>query len=182
MVLGLTTDPSKNADVVTMANAMLLSQHRQIEDFRSLNFADMLEQFYDFFVVLDLIVALIAGVSLFAGGIGVMNIMLVAVSERVKEIGIRKAVGASVPAIMGQFLIEATTLSLTGGIVGVLLGVGVTVVAHQVIIRFMESWIPTFSMWGVGLSLGTTAFIGLVFGAVPAWRAARLDIVECLRR
>jgi len=180
-LVGFTDDPSNNPTVVDMANAVLLANHRGVEDFQSMDFSEVLSQFYEFFTILDLIVFFIASVSLFAGGIGVMNIMLVSVSERVREIGIRKAVGASVPNIMSQFLIEATTLSLTGGLIGVGLGLGVTFIAHKVIVRSVETWVGTYSFWGVGLSLATTAVIGLVFGAVPAYRAAKLEIVDCLR-
>jgi len=111
-----------------------------------------------------------------------MNIMLVSVTERTREIGIRKAVGASTRHILSQFLVEACTLSLTGGLVGVTAGLGVTALAHAVIGQLQDRWVASFSMTGVALALGTTAGIGLIFGAVPAWRAARLDIVEALRR
>ena len=132
--------------------------------------------------VLDLIVAGIASISLFAGGIGVMNIMLVSVTERVREIGVRKALGATRRDILAQFLVEAITLSLTGGLIGVAGGLATTYAAHAVIKNFQESWIGTWSVLGVGLSVGVTCGIGLLFGAVPAWRASRLDVVECLRR
>jgi putative ABC transport system permease protein len=180
--VGLSADPEKNASVVKMANAALLNNHRGVEDFRSLDFSSFLKEFYTFFLVLDLIVALIAGISLFAGGIGVMNIMLVSITERVREIGVRRAVGASRFAILSQFLIEASTLTLAGGLLGVGIALGVTLGANALILNFVESWVGTISLLGVALSLGSTAGIGLVFGALPAWRAARLDIVECLRR
>jgi putative ABC transport system permease protein len=181
-LVGLTDDPSSNERVEKMANAALLSLHRGVEDFRSLNFASFIQQFYTFFLALDAVVAVIAGVSLFAGGIGVMNIMLVSVTERVREIGIRKAVGASRPVILFQFLLESTTLSLAGGLGGVAAGLLVTTLAHLAIAQALDHWVPVWSGTGVAVSLGSTAFIGLVFGSVPAWRASRLDIVECLRR
>lgn len=180
--VGQTSDPSKNASVVNMANAALLANHRGVEDFQSLDFSSFLQKFYTFFLILNLIVAFIAGISLFAGGIGVMNIMLVSITERVREIGIRKALGATRVAILAQFLVEATVLSLSGGLIGVALALGITSAAHLLIRHFLESWAGTFSLLGVALSLGSTAGIGLIFGAVPAWRASRLDIVECLRR
>jgi putative ABC transport system permease protein len=180
--VGLSADPKKNGTVVQLANAALLANHRGIEDFQSLDFSGFLQQFYTFFLVLDLIVAAIAGVSLFAGGIGVMNIMLVSVTERVREIGIRRSLGATRPNILAQFLIEASTLSMVGGLLGVGGALLVVTVVNLGIAAALPSWIGKYSLLGIGLSIGTTAGIGLVFGAVPAWRAARLDIVECLRR
>jgi putative ABC transport system permease protein len=108
--------------------------------------------------------------------------MLVSVSERVKEIGIRKALGASRGVVMSQFLLEAMALSLTGGRVGVGVGLVTVSLAHLGIGALQESWVPVWSVGGVAAALGSTAGIGLFFGAVPAWRASRLDIVECLRR
>jgi putative ABC transport system permease protein len=180
--VGLTEDPAKNPTTVAMANAALLNNHHGVEDFQSLDFSGVLAQFYTFFEVLDLIVAIIASISLFAGGIGVMNIMLVSVTERVREIGIRKALGATRRDILWQFLIEACTLSLTGGLIGIGLALVVTTAANALIRHFQASWIGTYSVIGLALSLGVTTGIGLLFGAVPAWRAARLDVVECLRR
>ena len=180
--VGLTEDAARNKSVVEMGNAALLANHRGVEDFESIDFSGFIEQFYTFFRVLDLIVAGIASISLFAGGIGVMNIMLVSVTERVREIGVRKALGASRRDILWQFLIEAITLSLSGGLVGVGLGLGVAMAANALIGHFEETWVGTLSLLGVGMSLGVTGGIGLLFGALPAWRASRLDVVECLRR
>ncbi len=180
--VALTTDAQYNATSVAMGNATLLNDHNGVQDFQSIDFSGFLNQFYTFFRVLDMIVALIASISLFAGGIGVMNIMLVSVTERVREIGIRKALGASRSDILWQFLIEACTLSLTGGVVGVVAGLAVTVATNLGIQHVQSTWQGTISTLGVAMSLGVTSGIGLLFGAVPAWRAARLDVVECLRR
>lgn len=180
--VGRTSDAAHNDTTVAMANAALLANHHGIEDFQSLDFSGFLKQFYTFFSVLDLIVGLIAGISLLAGGIGVMNIMLVSVTERVREIGIRRALGATQRAILTQFLIEACTLSLTGGLIGAVAGLVITTGANALILHFQDSWVGTYSLPGIVLSLGVTAGIGLFFGAVPAWRASRLDPVECLRR
>jgi putative ABC transport system permease protein len=179
--VGLTTDPAKNDTVTALANKALLANHRGVEDFQSLDFSGFLEKFYSFFRILDAIVALVAGISLFAGGIGVMNIMLVSVAERVREIGIRRSVGASQRDILSQFLLEACTLSFTGGLVGVGLGLGVLMIVNPIIHHFLDSWMGTFSVVGVVLALGVTGAIGLLFGVVPAWRASRFDIIECLR-
>lgn len=180
--VGLTEDATRNASAVAMGNATLLNNHNGVEDFQSIDFSSFLNQFYTFFRVLDMIVALIASISLFAGGIGVMNIMLVSVTERVREIGIRKALGASRTDILWQFLIEACTLSLAGGVIGVILGLAATFLTNLAIQQAQSTWQATYSTVGVALSLGVTSGIGLLFGAVPAWRAARLDVVECLRR
>ena len=180
--VALTGDPDRNDSVVKLANAALLNNHRGIEDFQSLDFSSFVKQFYTFFRILDLIVGAIASVSLFAGGIGVMNIMLVSVTERVREIGIRRALGATRRQILSQFLVEASTLSMVGGGIGVVGAVAIVTAAHLLIANFLETWQGSYSALGIGLALGTTAGIGLVFGALPAWRASRLDIVECLRR
>jgi putative ABC transport system permease protein len=125
------------------------------------------------FAVLVGVVAL----SLLVGGIVIMNIMLMAVSERTREIGLRKALGAKRRDIMSQFLTESVTLSSLGGIVGIMLGF----VAAQLIAYF--SPLPaTLEVWSVLLGIGITAGVGLFFGAYPAARAARLDPIEALRR
>ena len=118
----------------------------------------------------------VAAISLLVGGIVIMNIMLVSVTERTREIGIRKAMGARRRDILAQFLIEATTLSLTGGMVGVLAGVALAVLAGAV------SPLPTaVSVPAVIMGIVMSASIGMFFGSYPAWRAARLDPIEALR-
>ena len=126
---------------------------------------------------LALLVAGVAGVSLLVGGIGIMNIMLVSVTERTREIGIRLAVGARPRDIRAQFLIEAATLSTLGGAVGVILGVGA---AHA--IARLAGWPSLVSPDAVLLAVGFSALVGVFFGFYPAQRAARLDPIEALRR
>jgi putative ABC transport system permease protein len=119
---------------------------------------------------------LISSISLFVGGIGVMNIMLVAVTERTREIGVRKALGAPRKAILLQFLLEALLLTAVGGAVGVLLGSGVSWLVHAV------SPLPTYvSGWSVTTGLLVSTAIGVFFGLYPAMRASRLDPVDSLR-
>ncbi len=118
----------------------------------------------------------VAGVSLLVGGIGIMNIMLVSVTERTREIGIRLAIGAHERHILTQFVVEATVLSLIGGIFGILLGLGLALLASTL---FGIPFNPSLSV--IALAAGFSAMIGLVFGFFPALRGARLDPIEALR-
>ncbi len=125
---------------------------------------------------LTILLAGIAAISLLVGGIGVMNIMLVSVTERVREIGLRKALGATPSAIRGQFLVEATVLGLTGGVLGAGLGlIGAVVLPHFISNSIAIEW------WAVAGSIGVAMVIGLSFGVYPAARAARLAPIEALR-
>jgi putative ABC transport system permease protein len=124
------------------------------------------------------VVAGVVSIALLVGGIGIMNIMLVSVTERTREIGVRKAVGARRVNIMAQFIIEAIALALTGGAVGVLLGFGVGALAASLIPNWPGSFVP---MWAVILSFGFSSAVGLFFGIYPAAKAARLDPIESLR-
>jgi putative ABC transport system permease protein len=118
----------------------------------------------------------VCALSLLVGGIGIMNIMLVSVTERTREIGVRMALGARRRRILTQFLLEAVTLSLLGGVLGVLLGGGVAVLAREVFT--LPTSIP---LWAVVLSLASASGAGLLFGIYPAARASRLDPVEAMR-
>jgi putative ABC transport system permease protein len=118
----------------------------------------------------------VAGVSLLVGGIGIMNIMLVSVTERTREIGIRLAIGAQEHHILTQFVVEATVLALLGGIFGILLGLGLAGLASSL---FAIPFNPSYST--IALAAGFSALIGLVFGFFPALRGARLDPIEALR-
>lgn len=116
----------------------------------------------------------IAAISLLVGGIGIMNIMLVSVTERTREIGLRKAVGATPKAILIQFLIEATILSLIGGSIGILLGVGIGAILNQ----FTPVHTP---LWAVSIAFGISALVGIIFGVFPARKASKLSPIEALR-
>jgi putative ABC transport system permease protein len=118
----------------------------------------------------------VAGVSLLVGGIGIMNIMLVSVTERTREIGIRLAIGAHERHILIQFLVEATVLSLLGGILGIALGLGLAALDSA---TMAIPFAPSLAI--VSLAVGFSAMIGLIFGFFPALRGARLDPIEALR-
>jgi putative ABC transport system permease protein len=122
------------------------------------------------------LLASIASISLIVGGIGIMNIMLVTVTERTREIGIRKALGATRFNILMQFLIEAMVLCLIGGLVGVLLGVGISYAMNEII-----GWQTFVSPLAIGIAFAFSAGIGLFFGIWPASKAAKLDPIEALR-
>jgi putative ABC transport system permease protein len=126
--------------------------------------------------VLALLLAAVASVSLLVGGIGIMNIMLVSVTERTREIGLRMAVGARTRDILGQFLVEAVTLSLIGGLIGVALGIGTAVA-----IASFAGWRVALSPESVALAVAFAFVIGVFFGFYPARKAARLNPVEALR-
>ncbi len=123
-----------------------------------------------------LVMIVISSIGLLVGGIGVMNIMLVTVKERTREIGIRKAIGARAGDILKQFLIEAVFLTGTGGIIGVLVGFGIAL-----LVRSATPLPAAVSWWSVALGLSVSAAIGLFFGIVPAQKAARMDPIEALR-
>src|SRR3989344_4733501 len=124
--------------------------------------------------VLTILLASIAAISLVVGGLGIMNIMLVSVTERTIEIGLRKALGARNKDIRNQFLIEALTLSGLGGLIGIILGFLFSLLIGQ----FIQTTIP---LWSVGLSFGFSMLVGVVFGVAPAIRASRLDPIQALR-
>jgi putative ABC transport system permease protein len=121
----------------------------------------------------------VVGISLLVGGVGIMNIMLVSVSERTREIGLRKAVGARPSAVLLQFLVEAVMLCFFGGALGLLLGQGLTSLMASIPGAYLDkAYIPA---WAVALSFGFAGAVGLIFGMFPAIKAARLDPIDALR-
>ena len=148
----------------------------QANDFAIVDRRDFLNTQQEAQQTFTMLLASIAGVSLIVGGIGIMNIMLVSVTERTREIGIRKALGATRFNILLQFLVESVTLCLLGGVLGILLGVG----AAELLARF-AAWQTFVSPESVGLAFAFSVGVGLFFGIWPARRAARLDPIEALR-
>src|SRR5690606_18563413 len=124
----------------------------------------------------NLVLGSIAGISLLVGGIGIMNIMLATVTERTREIGIRRALGARRRDITRQFLIESTVLSSAGGIIGVIVGIVI-----PLIVSATSGLETVLRLWTVLLAFGISVGIGIVFGVYPAQRAAQMDPIEALR-
>ncbi len=131
--------------------------------------------------VLTLLLTSIAAISLLVGGIGIMNIMLVTVTERTREIGLRLAVGARRRDIMRQFLIETMILTLGGGIIGILLGIGLAAAAAGVLAQFVDGWEMVIPMSAVISGVAVSVAVGLLFGLYPAKRASQLNPIEALR-
>jgi putative ABC transport system permease protein len=146
------------------------------DDFNIANQAQLLDTFSSVTGLLTLLLAGIASISLVVGGIGIMNIMLVSVRERTREIGIRKAVGARGTDILLQFLVEALVLSLAGGLIGIALGV-----AASAVIAALAGWGFSFSPLTVVVAVGFSLAVGVIFGVWPARQAARLDPITALR-
>lgn len=130
---------------------------------------------------LTLLLAAIAAISLIVGGIGIMNIMLVSVTERTREIGLRKAIGATEKDILNQFLAEAVMLTIGGGILGVIIGVGSSLIIGEILTRVVDGWAVVIPPSAVFLAFAVSSIVGLVFGIYPAKRAAKLDPIEALR-
>ncbi|WP_437318573.1 ABC transporter permease [Sorangium sp. So ce385] len=161
-------------------DATLLRRHHGVKNFKIEDKDSHAQET----LVLDIIKMLLLStgvVALIVGGINIMNIMLVTVTERTREIGIRRAVGASPRAILLQFLCEAAAVSLLGGALGVLSGVGLSWLAGALLAQVVGRWAFHVELWSIALGLGLSATIGVVFGFYPAYRAARLDPIEALR-
>jgi putative ABC transport system permease protein len=159
---------------------LLRQRHRlqpyQEDDFNVRNLSEILQTQEESSKVMTYLLAAIASVSLLVGGIGIMNIMLVSVTERTREIGLRMAVGARGRDILGQFLIEAITLSLIGGVIGIAAGLG----GAEALSYFAE-WRTVVAPGAIALAFGFAAAVGVFFGFYPARKAARLDPIEALR-
>ncbi len=183
-MVGVIQIKAANADNLTDIQGqvvdLLRQRHRlqpyQDNDFDVRNLAEMFAVQAASTKTMTILLGAIASVSLLVGGIGIMNIMLVSVTERTREIGLRMAVGARSRDILGQFLIEAVTLALVGGILGIALGVGASV-----LIAFLAQWSTLITPGSIAIAFGSSAFIGIFFGYFPARKAAYLDPIEALR-
>jgi len=173
---------AKLSDIITQMRQILRQRHKLADDdaerFEFVTAEKTKEQFNSITTSVTLVASGIVGISLLVGGIGIMNIMLVSVTERTKEIGIAKALGATPQFILMQFLMEALVLSLFGGIIGLILGYGF---ASLISVFMPGSNGIIVPLWAIWLSFGFTTTIGVVFGLAPAIKAAKLHPVDALR-
>lgn len=159
-----------------MAAAQRIMEEKNISGIYELNTTTNNTSSFDSILsTLTLFITAVASISLLVGGIGVMNIMLVSVTERIKEIGIRKALGATNNEILAQFMVEAIILTLVGGLLGIVIGVGGSIVAGDIV-----SIKPIFTKEIIVISVSISTLIGLVFGVVPARKASLLNPIEAL--
>jgi putative ABC transport system permease protein len=167
-----------SADVPSAAalvRGVLDVAHRGAGDFTIVSPAELLAEQRRTQRIFEMVMVAIASISLLVGGIGIMNIMLASVLERTREIGVRRAIGARQRDVVRQFLIETTIISLTGGVVGILLGVGMSQ-----LIGVLAGWSTIVTTMSIVLAFGVSVAIGIVFGLYPAVRASRLDPVKAL--
>jgi macrolide transport system ATP-binding/permease protein len=174
------SSPQESPRVIEDATALLREHHRiapgQEDDFSVRDMTEITKTLTSAMAVIGDLLLAVACISLLVGGVGIMNIMLVSVTERTREIGLRMAVGAAPQMILRQFLFEAIVLCLLGGVSGVLIGR-----ACSLAVRLLLHWPTETSVPAVVASVGVAVSVGLVFGFYPAWKAARLDPIEALR-
>ncbi len=172
-------------EAIDRAKAIVRDNHKisdpKDDDFRIMTQEDAVKIVDQVTGSLSIFLAAVAGISLVVGGIGIMNIMFVTVTERTKEIGIRKSLGARTGSIMRQFLIESVFLTTIGGVIGTSLGVLLTWIAIQIILQYQTGWVFTLSTTGIALGVGFSTAVGIIFGYAPAKRAASVSPIEALR-
>jgi putative ABC transport system permease protein len=169
-------------DIKSNISRLLRKQHKlttdEADDFKIQTAEQLTEGISSIIDTMTVVLGGIVSISLLVGGIGIMNIMLVSVTERTREIGICKAIGAKRHHILMQFLIEAIVLSLLGGIIGIILGYGLGAMAAAFIPNFPPANVP---LWAIGIAFGFSTLVGVVFGILPAAKAANLDPIDALR-
>ncbi|NQT35736.1 ABC transporter permease [bacterium] len=170
------THPGKLGEYSQLIERIMSRRHRGVQDYRVIVPEELLRQHQATQRIFNIVMGAIASISLLVGGIGIMNIMLASVLERTREIGLMRAVGARESDVARQFLVEAVMLSVSGGVVGVILGV---LLAH--VITLYAGWETAVSLWAILVAVGVSVGVGIIFGWLPARRAAKLDPITALR-
>ncbi len=167
---------SEVSDAAKEIKRIVSARHRTNSVYKTQDLREVLNMAATVSNILTAVLVLVAAVTLAVGGVGIMNIMLATVRARIREIGIRKALGATYREIKLQFLAEAVIISLTGGIVGTLMGLALPLSVH-----FFTNYALPISAWSIVIAIAAAIFVGVVFGTVPATRAAQMDPVESLK-
>jgi putative ABC transport system permease protein len=181
LILLLATDGVHTARIAAGARALLAARLEGTEGYEVFDVREMLETLSEVFRRMEVIVSLVIGVALLVGGVGIMNVMLMSARERLGEIGIRRALGASHRAVQGQLLGEAALVAGAGGLAGALAGAAATLAIGHLLRGRYQAWETTVAVDLIGAALVGAALVGLLFGALPAWRASRMPVVDCLR-
>jgi putative ABC transport system permease protein len=180
-----TKDPNQTAPVAEDIRLILRRNHGisdpAKDDFNVQNQAQSLDTFNTILQGITFLLIAIAAISLLVGGVGIMNIMYVVVTERISEIGLKKALGAKPADILSEFLVEAVLLTIAGGILGIGFGALVSFVISKGATAYGLPWAFSVPLSGIALGMGVSGGIGLLFGVFPARRAAKLDPIEALR-
>lgn len=172
---GATYQETDLEGAISSAKRLLNVRHGTTNQYEVFNVQQLVQSASQITRILTIFIVMVAGISLLVGGIGIMNIMLVSVTERTREIGLRKAVGAKERDILTQFLLEAVVLSLLGGIVGIALGVG-----SAQLVAYLLQWPPLLSGWAILFAVTFSIGVGLFFGFYPALKAAKLEPITAL--
>jgi len=172
--------PSQIDAAITQITQLLHERHRihdgQMDDFNIRNMTEMTKALASTTILMTRLLLCVALISLVVGGVGIMNIMLVSVTERTREIGLRMAVGARARDILRQFLVEAVVLCMLGGTLGILIGRG-----SSMLVKALLRWPTELSVGAIVAAVAVSVSVGVVFGYYPAWKASRLDPIEALR-
>jgi ABC-type antimicrobial peptide transport system permease subunit len=170
------TIPSATRQITALLHERHHIKPGQPDDFNIRDMTELSKAMGSTSELVSQLLLIVALISLLVGGVGIMNIMMVSVTERTKEIGLRMAVGARARDILRQFLVEAVVLCLMGGAIGIACGCGLSIA-----VRFIKHWQTELSLPWIGAAVGVSAAVGVIFGFYPAWKASRLDPIEALR-
>ncbi len=184
--INMKVDDGKNLSQTTAAIKSIMDQRHHIlqdvdRDYTVYSIADAVSILTTITNALTLFLTAMAGIALVVGGIGILNIMLATVAERTREIGLRKAVGATNKNIMRQFLLEAGTLTFLGGLIGIIIGVVISFLVYVLMKYLGYDWAFVISIWSVVLATGVSILTGVIFGLYPALKASKLNPIEALR-